>query len=67
MYDDDDDDDDDSVLPRELEVSELNIKLVGVDTSATAAQQGGVKDDDVAVNSIISPELKLDDCVIELV
>ena len=65
MY--DDDDDDDSVLPRELEVSELNIKLVGVDTSATAAQQGGVKDDDVAVNSIISPELKLDDCVIELV
>ena len=59
--------DDDSVLPRELEVSELNIKLVGVDTSTTAAQQGGVKDDDVAVNSIISPELKLDDCVIELV
>ena len=59
--------DDDSVLPRELEVSELNIKLVGVDTSATAAQQGGVKDDDVAVNSIISPELKLDGCVIELV
>ena len=65
MY--DDDDDDDSVLPRELEVSELNIKLIGVDTSATAAQQGGVKDDDVAVNSIISLELKLDDCVIELV
>ena len=63
----DNDNDNDSVLPRELEVSELNIKLVGVDTSATAAQQGGVKDDDVAVNSIISPELKLDDCVIELV
>ena len=40
------------------------------ETSVTAAQRrglGGIKDDDVVVNSVISPELKLDDCVIELV
>ena len=40
------------------------------ETSVTAAQGrglGGIKDDDVTVNSEIPPELEIDDCVIELV
>ena len=40
------------------------------ETSVTASQRrglGGIKDDDVAANSVISPELKLDGCVSELV
>jgi hypothetical protein len=36
-----DEEDIDSVLPSELEVSELNIKLVGVDTSVWEDTEGG--------------------------
>lgn len=39
MY--DDEEDVDNVLPRELEVSELNIKLVGVNTSVWEDTEGG--------------------------
>ena len=39
MY--DDEEDVDSVLPRELDVSELNIKLVGVNTSVWEDTEGG--------------------------
>jgi len=39
MY--DDDEEVDSVLPRELDVSELNIKLVGVNTSVWEDIDGG--------------------------
>ena len=39
MY--DDEEDIDSILPRELDVSELNIKLVGVNTSVWEDTEGG--------------------------